>query len=83
MTRLTKTEKFMLNEVDSCPDKTASLGSLRSACPLTPQGFRRLTVKMTESNLLAWADHADLGSALTLTFGGMMAMRANGMEVAQ
>jgi len=77
MTTLTKTERFVLNEVDSCPDKVASPYLVQRAARLTTAGFRRVVDRMTGRNLLGWTDDRDL----TLTFGGMQAMRANGMEV--
>jgi hypothetical protein len=77
-TTLTKSERFVLNEVDSCPDKVASPSSVRYAARLTPVGFRRVLDRMVNRNLLGWTD----GRNLTLTFGGMQAMRAAGMEVA-
>lgn len=77
MTTLTKTERFVLNEVDSVPDKVVSADMVRRACRLTPVGFRRVLDKMLERNLLGRTHDG----RVTLTFGGMRAMRANGMEV--
>lgn len=77
MQHLTKTERFLLNEVDSCPDKVASRSALRSAARLTPAGFARVADRMINNRLVA-----PVGAGqLSLTVGGMSAMRACGMEV--
>lgn len=72
---LTKTERYLLNEVDSCVDKTASLGALRSAgihcAKLTSTGFDRVLRRMVDNTLLGWTDDRDL----TLTFKGLRALR--------
>lgn len=79
-TDLTAAEKHLLREVDSVPDKAVSIGILRQACRhLSPHGFDRVLGKMVDRNLLGHTDDSWL--AVTLTFGGMQAMCANGMEV--
>lgn len=82
MTKLTKSERFLLNEVDSCPDKVARLAGLRQAAVagrngLSYRGFSTVLQRLEDGNLLGRTDTGDL----TLTFGGMTAMRANGMQV--
>ena len=74
---LTKTERFLLNEVDSVPDKVVSANILRHAARLTPRGFGAVLNRMYDRNLLGRTDDG----RVTLTFGGMQAMRAAGMEV--
>lgn len=82
MTKLTKSERFLLNEVDSCPDKVARVSGLRQAAVagrdgLTYRGFSTVLRRLEDGNLLGRTDEGHLA----LTFAGMMAMRANGMEV--
>lgn len=70
---LTKTERFLLNEVDSVPDKVVRRSILRfSARHLTIVGFRRVVDKMVNRNLLAQNDDG----TVTITFGGMQALAA-------
>lgn len=72
-----KTEKFILNEVDSAPNKAVRPELIRRAANLTLVGFRRVLDRMIERNWLGRTPHGEI----TLTFGGMQAMRAAGMEL--
>lgn len=79
-TQLTAAERHLLREVDSVPDKVVSVNILRLASRhLTPRGFSRVLSSMVDRNLLGHTD--DKWDHVTLTFGGMQAMRASGMEV--
>lgn len=69
---LTTSERFLLNEVDSVPDKTVRWSALRHAARhLTSAGFSRVIDRMQRRNLLARED-ANVG----LTFKGMRALKA-------
>lgn len=67
---LTRSERFLLNEVDSVPDKTVRWSMLRqSARHMTCAGFSRVVDKMMRRNLLARD-----GDTLALTYKGMKAL---------
>lgn len=69
---LTRSERFLLNEVDSVPDKVVRYSMLlQCARHMTPLGFSRVVDKMMRRNLLARGDGGDL----TITFAGMQALR--------
>lgn len=72
--RLTKTERYLLNEIDSCPDKVARLTALRIASRLTWRGFRTVINRMIDRHLIA---HTEEFERLTITFGGRRALRGN------
>jgi hypothetical protein len=76
-TTLTKTEAFILNEVDSCPDKTASASLVRRSVNLSIVGFRRVVDRMVSKRFLGLTSSGDLA----LTFAGMQALQAAGWEV--
>lgn len=65
MAKLTKTERHLLVEVDSCPDKTATLGALRAAFRrhLTDRGFTTVLNRMVDARLVGWTE--DRSVALT------------------
>lgn len=74
MANLTKSEVFLLNEVDSMPDKVVDFSALRRAPHgLLPTGFARVIDRMVRKNLLA----RDYGN-VTITFSGMCALRDAG-----
>jgi hypothetical protein len=69
---LTKTERFLLNEVDSVPDKVVRWSMLRTcARQLSGVGFSRVMDRLLRRNLLARDDNT-----VALTFAGMQALRA-------
>ncbi|WP_333702922.1 hypothetical protein [Sphingobium yanoikuyae] len=69
---LTRSERFLLNEVDSVPDKVVRWTTLRQAARhMTCLGFSRVVDKMLRRNLLA-RDR----DAVTLTFAGMQALKS-------
>lgn len=68
---LTRSERFLLNEVDSVPDKVVRWSMLRqSARHMTCAGFSRVMGKMLRRNLLA-RDY----DTVTVTFKGMQALK--------
>ncbi len=74
MTTLTKSERFLLNEVDSVPDKNVNWSLLRQcarAGGLTVTGFSRVADKLLRQNLLT-RDY----DRVHLTFKGMQALKA-------
>lgn len=74
---LTATEKFLLGEVFSMPDKKVGLHDLRRSARLTVAGFRRVTNKMEQRQLLVRTGDGD---EVTLTFTGLRAARELGWE---
>ena len=69
---LTKTERHLLREVDSIPDKVVgwSLLKMTAGRSLSPVGFTRVMDRMLRRNLLARND-----GTVTLTFAGMQALK--------
>lgn len=68
---LTKSERFLLNEVDSVPNKIVRWSLLRmSARDLSPTGFSRVMDRLLDRSLLA-RDHDNV----TLTYSGMRALK--------
>lgn len=71
--KLTTSERFLLNEVDSTPDKVVRWSLLRHAARhMTCAGFSRVVDKMLRRNLLARND-----GDLALTFAGMQALKGD------
>ena len=69
---LTASERFLLREVDSAPDKVVRHSLLRMAARhMTLAGFDRVVSKMERRDLLARN-----GGTLTITFKGMQALGA-------
>lgn len=70
---LTKTERFLLTEVDSVPDKVVgwSLLKMTAGRKLSSVGYNRVMDRMLRRNLLA-RDY----DKVTLTFAGMQALKA-------
>lgn len=70
MSKLTASQRFLLNEVDSMPDKIVRTMILRqTARHMTDAGFYRVVDKMVRLRLLA--READ---KVTITFGGQQAL---------
>lgn len=70
---LTVSEKFLLREVDSCPDKIVQRSILRiSARHLTNRGFSIVVNRMLDRNLFGRD-----GDKITITFSGLQALRAS------
>jgi hypothetical protein len=69
---LTKSERFLLNEVDSVPDKVVgwSLLKMTAGRHLTNTGYSRIMDRLLRRNMLA----RDEGT-VTLTFAGMCALK--------
>lgn len=70
---LTKSERFVLNEVDSVPDKAVRWSLLRmsvTARDLSPVGFSRVMDRLLNRNLLSRTD-----DGVTLTYSGMRALK--------
>jgi hypothetical protein len=72
MDKLTRGERFILNEIDSVPDKIASANVLRIATKFTPRGFRTVINRMVDNRQIARTDDG----RITITFGGMQALKA-------
>ena len=53
MAELTENQRFLLNELQSCPDQTAGVGALRLAARhMTDAGFNRVVRKMDRQGLV-------------------------------
>lgn len=75
---LTASEKFLLGEVCSMPDKKVGRSFLRhSARHMTNAGYMRVMDKMERRLLLTRTGEGD---EVTLTFNGLRAARALGWE---
>jgi hypothetical protein len=75
---LSDSEKFLLGEICSMPDKSVSRSFLRhSARHLTNTGFRRVMDKMDRRSLVGFTGQHDV---VTLTYKGLCAARALGWE---
>jgi hypothetical protein len=71
MDKLTRGELFILNEIDSVPDKIASAYVLRAAVKFTTRGFATVINRMVDNRLVARTDDG----RITITFAGMQAHR--------
>lgn len=73
---LTASERFILSEVDSVPDKVVSVDLLRrtGGRHLTRRGYQTVVNRLVDRSLLGRVD-GDFGK-VTLTFSGMRSLRA-------
>lgn len=69
---LTKSERFLLNEVDSVPDKAVRFSMLRVTGGLSPAGFSRVMERLLDRSLLTRCDD----DKVTLTYSGMRALES-------
>lgn len=68
---LTASERFLLNEIDSVPDKIVRRLTLRqSARHMTDAGFHRVILKMVRRSLVALAPD----DKVTITYSGMKSL---------
>ena len=71
---LTATERHLLREVESIPDKIVSVTMLRhSGRHLSARGFKIVVNRLIDRNLLVHQD--DNFGTLCLTFSGLLSLR--------